>query len=58
MREIRGMTLFFGAEDTLSNWYPCSFEFRGVQFMCVEQFMMYAKAMLFSDWRTAKRSWR
>ncbi|WP_425953257.1 NADAR family protein [Ralstonia pseudosolanacearum] len=53
MREIQGMTLFFGAEDALSNWHPCRFEFRGVQFSCVEQFMMYAKAMLFDDRRTA-----
>lgn len=54
MREIQGMTLFFGAEDALSNWHRCHFDFRGVQFTCVEQFMMYAKAMLFDDRPTAE----
>jgi ribA/ribD-fused uncharacterized protein len=54
MHVINGMTLFFGAEDPLSNWHPCRFEFRGRQFTCVEQFMMYAKAMLFEDQRAAE----
>ncbi|PNE59961.1 DUF1768 domain-containing protein [Paraburkholderia fungorum] len=54
MHVINGMTLFFGAEDPLSNWHPCRFEFRGRQFSCVEQFMMYAKAMLFEDHRVAE----
>ncbi|MGF6604013.1 ribA/ribD-fused uncharacterized protein [Paraburkholderia sp. GAS448] len=53
MHVING-TLFFGAEDPLSNWHPCRFEFRGRQFSCVEQLMMYAKAMLFEDHRLAE----
>ncbi|WP_321935447.1 NADAR family protein [Paraburkholderia sp. J8-2] len=53
MRQVQGMTLFFGAEDALSNWHQCQFAFRGVEFTCVEQFMMYAKAMLFDDRSTA-----
>jgi ribA/ribD-fused uncharacterized protein len=53
MHQIKGMTLFFGAEDALSNWHPCRFEYRGRQFSSVEQFMMYAKAMLFEDRRVA-----
>jgi ribA/ribD-fused uncharacterized protein len=54
MRVVRGMTLFFGAADVLSNWHPCEFEFRGVLFTSVEQLMMYAKAMLFGDDRIAR----
>ena len=42
MHEIQGMTLFFGAEDALSNWRPARFTFRGVEFTTVEQFMMYS----------------
>ncbi|AOZ04200.1 GTP cyclohydrolase (plasmid) [Cupriavidus sp. USMAHM13] len=53
MHQIDGMTLFFGADDALSNWHPCQFQFRGLQFTSVEQFMMYAKAMLFGDRRAA-----
>lgn len=49
MRRIGHYTAFFGAEDVLSNWHPCRFTYRGVAFSCVEQFMMYAKAKLFSN---------
>lgn len=54
MHEIQGMTLFFGAEDALSNWHPARFTFRGVEFTSVEQFMMYSKARLFDDDETAR----
>ncbi|MBR8043188.1 NADAR family protein [Burkholderia cenocepacia] len=53
MHHINNMTLFFGAEDALSNWHQCRFEYHGVAFTCVEQFMMYAKAKLFEDHATA-----
>ena len=53
MHEIQGMTLFFGAEDALSNWHPAHFTYRGVEFSSVEQFMMYSKARLFNDDETA-----
>ncbi|MBA9859842.1 NADAR family protein [Ralstonia insidiosa] len=55
MHEIQGMTLFFGAEDALSNWHPAQFTYRGVEFTSVEQFMMYSKARLFSDDQTARK---
>src|SRR5436305_287858 len=55
MHEIQGMTLFFGAEDALSNWHPARFTFRGVEFTSVEQFMMYSKARLFDDDETARQ---
>lgn len=49
MRVVNGMTLFFSKEDALSNWHPSNFVVKGVEFNCVEQFMMYCKAKLFSD---------
>lgn len=54
MRRIGNITAFFGAADVFSNWHPCSFTFHEVKFNCVEQFMMYAKAMLFDDHVTAE----
>ncbi|HDR9085976.1 GTP cyclohydrolase [Burkholderia vietnamiensis] len=54
MRRIGNITAFFGAADVFSNWHPCSFTFHEVEFNCVEQFMMYAKAMLFDDHVTAE----
>jgi hypothetical protein len=49
MRRIDNFTAFFGAGDVLSNWHPCQFSYHGVDFTCVEQFMMFAKAKLFND---------
>lgn len=48
--------LFFGAQNTngiCSNWYKSNFVVEGVTFSCVEQYMMWAKAMLFGDKETA-----
>lgn len=38
----------------LSNWYPSAFVVDGVGFSSAEQYMMYKKAVCFSDWDTAK----
>ncbi|MBN3776627.1 NADAR family protein [Burkholderia sp. Ac-20345] len=53
MRRIGNITAFFGAADVFSNWHPCSFTYHEVTFNCVEQFVMYAKALLFDDHATA-----
>ncbi|MBU9589524.1 NADAR family protein [Burkholderia multivorans] len=53
MRRIGNITAFFGAADVFSNWHPSSFTYHEATFNCVEQFMMYAKAMLFDDHATA-----
>ncbi len=42
-------TFFFTESSPFSQWYRCTFVVDGVQFMCAEQFMMYAKAKLFGD---------
>jgi ribA/ribD-fused uncharacterized protein len=49
MRKVDNFTLFFGADDALSNWHPCRFSYHGVDFTSVEQFMMFSKAKLFGD---------
>lgn len=38
----------------LSNWYPSEFIDDGVSFSSMEQFMMYKKAMYFSDYDIAR----
>ncbi|KWE32642.1 NADAR family protein [Burkholderia territorii] len=53
MRRIGNITAFFGAADVFSNWHPCCFTYHEVAFNSVEQFMMYAKALLFDDHATA-----
>ncbi|SEK13323.1 NADAR family protein [Paraburkholderia diazotrophica] len=49
MRKVDNFTLFFGADDALSNWHPCRFSYHGVDFTSVEHFMMFSKAKLFGD---------
>lgn len=38
-----------------SNWYPSNFQILNMEFNCMEQFMMFAKAGLFDDEETAKK---
>lgn len=40
MRQTDEFTFFFSKHDVFSNWYPCTFTVRGVEFNCVEQMMM------------------
>lgn len=39
----------------LSQWHPARFVVGGIAFNCAEQYMMYAKAMLFGDRDAAER---
>jgi ribA/ribD-fused uncharacterized protein len=48
MKTTDRFVFFFGKDDFLSNWHPARFTIKSVTFGCVEQFMMYSKAMLFS----------
>ena len=45
-------TFFWGG--TFSNWCPSKFTLEGVNFRCVEQYMMWKKAKLFNDEESAK----
>src|ERR1700722_12927658 len=42
-------------DGAFSNWYPSTFFVDGVEFNCVEQYMMYIKAMFFKDKGTADK---
>lgn len=45
---------FYGYDHPLSQWYYSDFEIDGINFNCCEQWMMYSKASLFSDFEKAK----
>ncbi len=51
----QGMTVFFESSCPFSNWHPATFRFRGIEFNCTEQFMMFCKAKLFKDEETARK---
>lgn len=55
MRVVGGYTLFFSEGDLFSNWYRSQFQIRGITFNCVEQYMMFYKAMLFGDEAVAEK---
>ncbi len=47
--QYQDFEFFWGTEHPFSQWHASSFEVRGIQFNCAEQFMMYQKAALFDD---------
>lgn len=49
MKRVQGFVFFWGSADVFSNWHPSVFSVGGIKFNCSEQYMMYAKAMLFGD---------
>lgn len=55
MRRTEKYTLFYSKADCFSNWHPSRFDYHGIAFVCMEQFMMYAKARLFKDDTTAAK---
>ena len=51
------MMFFHNPDDPhgfLSNWYASEFEVDGVSFSSLEQYMMYKKALTFSDDASAR----
>lgn len=46
---------FYSQKSPLSNWYLRDMVIKGITFNCMEQYMMYAKAMLFGDTVTAAK---
>src|SRR5436190_1087834 len=47
---MTGDSLFyFGPGSVFSHWYICEFEIGKQKFCCVEQYLMYQKAILFHD---------
>lgn len=54
MKVVPGYTLFFSEKDEFSNWYMRDFKVKGITFNCMEQYMMYSKAILFKDEKIAR----
>ena len=54
----RNIIYFWGTREEhgyLSNWYKSKFIVQDIEYSCVEQFMMYKKAILFEDTLTGKK---
>lgn len=48
-------TFFFHQSSPFSQWYICEFEENGIIFNCMEQYMMFHKAILFGNYDVALR---
>ena len=46
---IEEYIFYFGPESVFSHWYKSPFLLEGKTFCCVEQYIMYKKAILFKD---------
>lgn len=46
---------FYSQKSPYSNWYKSYFTVDGITYNCVEQYMMYQKAILFNDLETASK---
>ena len=46
---------YFGPESVFSHWHKSLFVIDGIEYCCVEQFLMFNKAVLFMDFETAKK---
>ena len=46
---------FYSQKSPYSNWYKSDFTIDGITYNCVEQYMMYTKAILFNDVETASQ---
>lgn len=55
MKIKSGFVFFWTTKDYMSNWHLSPFTIDAVSFNCAEQWMMYAKAMLFGDKVIAKQ---
>ena len=55
MRITDEFVIFSRMSDTFSNMFPSKFTVLGVEFFCVEQYIMYRKALLFSDTKSAQK---
>jgi ribA/ribD-fused uncharacterized protein len=46
---------YFSAESIFSHWYKCSFQIERQNFYCIDQYLMYKKALLFNDAEIANK---
>lgn len=52
---IEEFIFYFGPDSVFSQWYKYRFIIDNQEFCCVEQYIMYRKAILFDDSETAKK---
>ena len=45
---------FYGKSSPFSQWFPSTFYYKNIKYVCCEQFMMYQKAILFRDKKSAR----
>lgn len=55
MKIIGDFLFFFHSNNVFSNWYPLKFTCGNYEFTCVEQYMMWSKAILFGDQDSASK---
>ena len=52
---IEQFLFYFGQDSPFSHWFKCKFTIDQQEFCCVEQYLMYKKALLFKDAEAAKK---
>lgn len=52
---MKKYTFFWKSNSPFSNWYKSKFIHNGIIYNCSEQYMMYQKALLFNDLKTAQK---
>lgn len=55
MKQTNDYVFFFSGREPFSNWYKSDFTIKGIDFNCVEQYMMFSKARLFGDLEIASQ---
>lgn len=54
-RKHNGIKYAFFLDGIFSNWYPCSIVVDSIKYNCIEQYMMYSKALTFGDKENAEK---
>ena len=52
---MKKFTFFWRKRSPLSQWYPSKFKIKRIACNCVEQYMLYKKAILFNDQKIANK---
>jgi ribA/ribD-fused uncharacterized protein len=54
MKETATFVFFYGTQEHMSNFHPCTFTSDEHDFCCAEQYIMYRKAVMFGDEATCQ----
>lgn len=55
LAEYKDFTFFWKSDSPFSQWHECAFKAMGIDFNTSEQYMMFQKALLFSDYKIADK---